>query len=376
MKKILLADDSITIQKVVELTFSDSDYEVMCVSNGAQALKRLPEFAPDLVLLDVVMPEKNGYEVCEQIRRDPATARIPVLLLTGTFEPFDQRQAEAAGASGHLTKPFESHALVALVEEMLSQPAAPSAPEETHPSEPVPAALPADGPAAALGSATPAKEAAWPGEIPPAPHPGERQTLEEPGPQIPPPVPPDPTDGGSHRASDHLSFGEPGVEILQDRFDEADSGTTTTLRISADELKESRKTSRPTPSGDEAVLTPQPMEGFVAGYGFPEADAPAGPGEHPVIPVPPAPQEEMAPPPGAARDVAPHEPAPAGVPQSHASPPAPATLCAEDIDRVAEQVVKQISDRVVREIAWEVIPRVAEQLVRSRIRELEEQGDD
>ncbi|HEX9427185.1 MAG TPA: response regulator, partial [Candidatus Polarisedimenticolia bacterium] len=120
MKKILLADDSITIQKVVELTFSEGDYQVVCVSNGAQALKKVGESRPDIVLLDVIMPEKNGYEVCEQIKRNPATSSIPVLLLTGTFEPFDKKKAEAAGAQGHLTKPFESQVLVAKVEEMIN----------------------------------------------------------------------------------------------------------------------------------------------------------------------------------------------------------------------------------------------------------------
>jgi len=121
VKKILLADDSITIQKVVELTFSDGNYQVVCVSNGAQALKKIPDLRPDIVLLDVIMPEKSGYEVCEQLKADPATASIPVLLLTGTFEPFDRRRAEAAGASGHLTKPFESQVLVSRVEELIAQ---------------------------------------------------------------------------------------------------------------------------------------------------------------------------------------------------------------------------------------------------------------
>ncbi|HYS78972.1 MAG TPA: response regulator, partial [Candidatus Dormibacteraeota bacterium] len=120
MKTILLADDSITIQKVVELTFSEADYRVVCVSSGGQALKKVSEVRPDIVLLDVIMPEKNGYEVCEQLKRSPATSGIPILLLTGTFEPFDRKRADAAGANGHLTKPFESQVLVAKVEELIA----------------------------------------------------------------------------------------------------------------------------------------------------------------------------------------------------------------------------------------------------------------
>ena len=88
-RKILVADDSLTIQKVVELTFSDADYQLTCVSNGRLALDRVRDDPPDLILADVVMPEKNGYEVCEAIKRDPSTAGIPVVLLAGTFEPFD-----------------------------------------------------------------------------------------------------------------------------------------------------------------------------------------------------------------------------------------------------------------------------------------------
>jgi len=76
-KRVLIADDSLTIQKVVELTFADSNYRLTCVSNGRLALEKVREQAPDLILADVVMPEKNGYEVCEEIKRNPATASIP-----------------------------------------------------------------------------------------------------------------------------------------------------------------------------------------------------------------------------------------------------------------------------------------------------------
>ncbi len=121
-KKILLADDSLTIQKVVELTFSDSDYELVCVSNGQRALERVREDRPDLILADAVMPEKNGYEVCEAIKGDPATARIPVVLLSGTFEPFDRERAERIGADAIVSKPFDSHQLLAQVEALLERP--------------------------------------------------------------------------------------------------------------------------------------------------------------------------------------------------------------------------------------------------------------
>jgi len=120
-KKILLADDSLTIQKVVELTFSDSEYDLLCVSNGQRALEKVAEEKPDLILADVVMPEKNGYEVCEAIKANPATARIPVILLSGTFEPFDRERAERLGCDAIVSKPFDSQQLLRQVEALLAR---------------------------------------------------------------------------------------------------------------------------------------------------------------------------------------------------------------------------------------------------------------
>lgn len=116
-KTILLADDSLTIQKVVELTFMEGDYSVSSVSNGDDALSRLDDLAADLVIADIHMPGASGYEICKAVKdRNPDT---PVLLLVGTFEPFEAAEMEECGANGHLKKPFDSQELVRLVEEML-----------------------------------------------------------------------------------------------------------------------------------------------------------------------------------------------------------------------------------------------------------------
>jgi CheY-like chemotaxis protein len=147
-KRILLADDSITIQKVVELTFSDGDYEVTAVNNGARAILKLGEMRPDIILSDIIMPEKNGYEVCEYVKSHPEYRNIPVVLLTGTFEPFDPDRAEKAGCDAVVTKPFESQSLIHKVEELIAQAAsslaattaAVAAPEPIAPPPPPPAA--------------------------------------------------------------------------------------------------------------------------------------------------------------------------------------------------------------------------------------------
>lgn len=142
-KKILLADDSITIQKVIELTFSDEDFEVVAVGNGRLAIEKVQEERPDIVLCDIVMPEQDGYEVCEYIKTQPSLAHIPVLLLTGAFEPFDETRAQRVGCDGFLAKPFEPQNLISKVRELLS-----AAPVRRPASGPPPVAAQAPPPAA------------------------------------------------------------------------------------------------------------------------------------------------------------------------------------------------------------------------------------
>jgi CheY-like chemotaxis protein len=121
-KSILVADDSITIRKVVELTFAETGIRVESVGSGREALERIPVLRPDLVLADVVMPEPSGYDVCRAVKASERP--VPVLLLAGTFEPFDPERARGVGADGHLIKPFESRTLVERVEALLAAPPA------------------------------------------------------------------------------------------------------------------------------------------------------------------------------------------------------------------------------------------------------------
>ena len=138
-KTLLLADDSVTIQKVVGISFASEDVTLVTVDNGDDALTKAREVGPDLILADVVMPGKNGYEVCEAIKADPALRHIPVLLLTGTFEAFDEERAEAAGAAGHVSKPFEAQTLVARAKELLANPPDPAAAPAAPAAQPTPA---------------------------------------------------------------------------------------------------------------------------------------------------------------------------------------------------------------------------------------------
>lgn len=106
--KVLLADDSATIRKVVELTLADEGLAVISVADGDEAMKAFVSDQPDLVIADVNMPGVGGYKLCEIIKQDETTADIPVVLLTGTFEPFDAGEASRVGANYYFTKPFRS----------------------------------------------------------------------------------------------------------------------------------------------------------------------------------------------------------------------------------------------------------------------------
>ena len=107
-RKLLLADDSATIQKVIDLTFADEGVRVVAVGNGQEAIDQLLEVQPDIVLADIFMPARNGYEVCEYVKTNEKLKHIPVVLLVGSFEPFDEAEARRVGADDILTKPFQS----------------------------------------------------------------------------------------------------------------------------------------------------------------------------------------------------------------------------------------------------------------------------
>lgn len=118
--KILLADDSLTIQKVVSLTFASEDVQIEAVTNGSLAIEKARSFRPHVILADVFMPGCNGYEVCDTVKKDPELGKIPVVLLVGTFEPFDEVEASRVGCDAHLTKPFDTSELIKVVNELAS----------------------------------------------------------------------------------------------------------------------------------------------------------------------------------------------------------------------------------------------------------------
>ncbi len=119
MKKLLLADDSITIQKVVGIIFSTEEYQLEMTDDGDSAFKKALEDIPDLVIADISMPGKDGFELCRAIKNEPSLSNTSVMLLPGAFDHFDEIKAGEVCADGWLTKPFESQALLDKVSQLL-----------------------------------------------------------------------------------------------------------------------------------------------------------------------------------------------------------------------------------------------------------------
>jgi CheY-like chemotaxis protein len=171
-KRVLLADDSVTVRKVVELAFSDTEIRLDAVGSGAEAMRRIRELQPDLILADVAMPAPTGYEICLHVKTSERP--VPVLLLAGAFEPFDGGRAREVGADGWVRKPFESRSLLQKVEALLTRRTPPNRPEPARDSQASPPDLRSDEPVRVdVASEPPAASAPEPVKVTVHPDPGE-----------------------------------------------------------------------------------------------------------------------------------------------------------------------------------------------------------
>jgi CheY-like chemotaxis protein len=153
--KLFVADDSITIQKIVSLAFSDEDVAIESATDGISALESIRSFRPDIVLADVFMPGCTGYEVCERIKEDPVLRQTPVILLVGTFEPFDQVEAARVRCDRYFTKPFDTSELIQAVHSLVAQN------QTVESAEAAPAAEPSKEGSGCSTSGTMVSAAAW-----------------------------------------------------------------------------------------------------------------------------------------------------------------------------------------------------------------------
>jgi CheY-like chemotaxis protein len=419
-RRILLADDSVTIQKVIELTFLDEDYEVKAVSNGDEAIAALPQVNPDFVIADVHMPGANGYEVCrrsKELRPD-----MPVLLLVGTFEPFDEAQSRAVGADSFLKKPFDSQELLQRVEDLLaSRSSAATTAATAAPSLSELPPLDLGSPPAGAGYAAPAADwGSFEIEPPPLPVPDPLPapttfSLEEDRPfafrggessfdETPFSLDDEPA-APSAPAIDESSF-LPADEPL---FDLDATATLTSVEEPPPLFEtpsfeppsfETPSFEQPYPSFETPSFEPPPFEhssapaetlrietaafqtsGFATTpeerLGVPQAAVPLVESRAETearIEAPPPPSIEASHEPESS---APAFPAPVGSLAVGAATPANGggSLSDGDVDRIARRVVELMADRAIRDVAWEVIPDMAEMVIRDRLRELESQAE-
>jgi two-component system alkaline phosphatase synthesis response regulator PhoP len=118
-KKIMIADDERNIVTAIEFLLQRSGYEVRVANNGEDALKQLERFVPDLLLLDIMMPAMNGYEVCQTIRQSAHLRHVKIIMLTARGRDADLAKGLALGADAYITKPFANADLLAKVKELL-----------------------------------------------------------------------------------------------------------------------------------------------------------------------------------------------------------------------------------------------------------------
>ncbi len=119
-RKILAVDDEKHIVRLVQINLQKEGYEVATASTGREALERVGEFAPDLIVMDVMMPEMDGFEALKKLKENPATRDIPVIMLTAKAQDADVFRGWQSGADLYLTKPFNPAELLSFVKRLLA----------------------------------------------------------------------------------------------------------------------------------------------------------------------------------------------------------------------------------------------------------------
>jgi CheY-like chemotaxis protein len=343
-RKLLLADDSATIQKVIDLTFADEGVRVVTVGNGQDAIDKLLEEPPDIVLADVFMPSRSGYEVCEYVKTNEQLKHIPVVLLVGSFEPFDEAEARRVGADDILTKPFQS--IRRLIDRV-----------------------------GALVSSPPVEKERPTAELPRVEEPKEEDVLMD-------------TQELEVTTADTLRLDEaiaaealPREENMETRATEdstdvlLDLGEMEPVGASSDDdfvLDLDEDVAQPAYSAAPVrpFVEPQVKEAVAAVGAYEPSYQPeihSSFADTQEVPYASEVHEEVA--------VVEAEPEPQPVFAEPAPVVAPATsisadqLSPEMIDAIARRAVELMSDKVIREIAWEVVPDLAELLIKRQLEE-------
>ena len=377
---ILLADDSPTIQRLVTQMFAGGEFDVVAVSNGDAAVRKFEEIRPDIVLADIYMPGKNGYEVCAAVKKHPELADTPVVLLAGAFDAYDEETATQVGAATHITKPFEPQALLSLVGSL--------APKEGR-SRPAPA--PASAAPPAVVRPTPpsaiAVAAAASVEFASAP-----LTLEVTAPPASLSLEGTPAATLSLESSAAptapLSLEsdlEPAVPLTL----ESSAAQSTPLSLESTAAQAAplslestlepaaivREEERPTPVEEPAFIPvegekPLQLESALTSAPVPAPAIEAPPIEPPPAPVKSAAVETPAPPKPAAVD-SPAPPADSdllGLQELFKPSPSSATVSDAEIERIAQLVIQKLSTQVIENVAWDVVPDITTKVLKEELK--------
>jgi CheY-like chemotaxis protein len=383
--KVLVADDSITIQKVIGIIFGGDEYSLTVVDNGKAAVDKAREINPDILLIDALMPGMTGYEVAEAVRSTPSLAAKPILILTGSFEPFDEEKAKKCGADDFIAKPFESQQIITKVRELLElgrsrtqfapPPPIPPAAEAFHEqafesvrqAETSQPAAPADIWSAFTPEAEPPVEAAAP-PVAAAPSAAAAEAdvfaivSEESDVQLVQPA------AAAEASPSHT--GSQWVPVEENTFEfEEEAIAESPVNSFAEQTPPVREPAFGDVTFEDVAAAPAPPAFSApseADFTVPEEPAfapfasPAPTFGAPVIPA--APFEPLADPvPSFSAQV---EPAPAA--PAFAASVAPSELTEEQLRAALATVSKDVIERIV----WEVVPDLAETLIREAIRKI------
>jgi len=366
--KILLADKSITIQKVVEMLFSGREYEVSCASDGETALNEAGRIKPDVVLADIDLPRINGYSFAARLRQEPGLAQTPVILMLSRDDVFDDAKATQAGILDSITKPFESQELIGKVKSAIAaapqhqaEPAArPTPPRTAGPASPSAPKLPPSKQTAPSDIFDIIQDAPSPADLKPAPFGGQEAVFDA-EPQF------DTEEQPVLAGAQALPFGDKAVEEMRAGLDLTDEAEQAESDIPGVDLLGLAAV-----SALDTYVQPPPRRPEPAPREEKEAReyVPPPASEEPTPPAPSfAVSEDML------RGIASETISRMAQEYFNNMPPVqPPQVPEETLRRMVEETVaktvREIAREVVEKVAWEVIPDMAEMLIRAEIERL------
>jgi CheY-like chemotaxis protein len=400
LKKILLVDDSVTMQKVVQMTFSAEPFAVTTVSSAAETIARAREMRPDIVIADLSMPGRNGYDICAEIKADPLLGGVPVLLLHGSAAVYDEAKAKVVKADGEITKPFESQVCIDKVKAMIAaKPVVAPPPVARSPMGPVKSLAP---PITAEVEDVVIDTGAI-GATPTPPHAPVTPALSRPNiplikPSAAPPMPalaptapitsvkapPPPTTkpitrpGISAASPAPAMAGMPQPAMPGGAVNKPPTGTKPAVQLQ--EVEITIEAEPPTDEAQEAfpsfeIVQASPeksrerSDATMLGVGKPELPPPPAGMALPSAGMPPPPAGMPLPPLAVPAISIPSTPSTVAAPHTR---PQPTILRGEGIDPAVYEAIVQLSREVIEKVVWEIVPDLAEKIIRQELDRLVE----